>query len=109
MLNQKIPRILCDKFGDKPTQDFDTFEREFRDMCGLYYVPEDQKLQRLKSHLEGSVKVHANSWIDTQEDQVYTYQGLVDELRFSFQKFIREDEAELKLIGKKWNICNRPS
>ncbi|MCP4489572.1 MAG: hypothetical protein GY820_19990, partial [Gammaproteobacteria bacterium] len=88
--NLKIPRFLCDKFGDKPTQDFETFEREFRDVCDLYSVPEEQKVQRLKSHLEGSVLVHANSWIDAQGDQEYTYRGLVKELRFQFQKSVRE-------------------
>ncbi|MCP4476040.1 MAG: hypothetical protein GY821_16070, partial [Gammaproteobacteria bacterium] len=106
-VNLKIPRFLCDKFGDKPTQDFETFEREFRDVCDLYSVPEEQKVQRLKSHLEGSVLVHANSWIDAQGDQEYTYRGLVKELRFQFQKSVREDEAELKLIGRKWNIFDQ--
>ncbi|MCP4487129.1 MAG: hypothetical protein GY820_07410 [Gammaproteobacteria bacterium] len=76
-------------------------------MCDLYSVPEEQKVQRFKSHLEGSVLVHANSWIDAQDDQEYTYRDLVKELKFQFQKSVREDEAELKLIGRKWNIFDQ--
>ncbi|MCP4487814.1 MAG: hypothetical protein GY820_10925, partial [Gammaproteobacteria bacterium] len=100
----KIPRVLCDKFGDKRTRDFKTFEREFSAMCRLYSVPETQKLERMVLHLEGSVQVHANSWIDAQEEQEYTYRDLVAELKRSFQKSVRADEAELKLVGRKWNI-----
>ncbi len=88
-LPQKIPKVLCDKFGDAPTRDFKTFEREFREMYEFYSVPESQKLPRLKAHLGGSVLVHANIWIDAQEDQIYTYQGLVEELIHSFQTSVR--------------------
>ncbi len=56
---QKIPRVLCDKFGDKRTRDFKAFEREFSDTCELYLV-DNQKLKRLKLHLEGTVLDHAN-------------------------------------------------
>ncbi len=52
--NQKIPWILCDKFGDKATQDFEMFEKEFDSMCKFYVVPKGQKIKRLLYHLEGS-------------------------------------------------------
>ncbi len=64
-------------------------------------------MQRLKSHLEGSVLVHINRWIDAQDDQTFTYRGLVNELRFHFQEVIWEEEAEQKLIGKRWNIFDQ--
>ncbi|MCP4489899.1 MAG: hypothetical protein GY820_21655, partial [Gammaproteobacteria bacterium] len=55
VLPQKIPLVLCEKFGDAPTRDFKTFEREFREMCDLYSIPDSQKLTRFKLHLEGNV------------------------------------------------------
>ncbi|MCP4490009.1 MAG: hypothetical protein GY820_22215, partial [Gammaproteobacteria bacterium] len=76
-------------------------------MCDLYSVPEDQKVQRLKSHLGGSVLVHVNWWIDAQDDQTFSYRDLVNELRFHFQEVVREDEAERKLIGRRWNIFDQ--
>ncbi len=60
-VTQKIPRILCDKFGDKATREFRMFEKEFSSMCKFYSVPLEQKVERFLYHLEGSVHVRAPS------------------------------------------------
>ncbi len=103
-MTQKIPRFLCDKYGDKPTREFKMFEMEFDFMCELYSVPKKQKVKRLLVHLEGSVQIHAASWVGAQGTRAYSYKEVMDELRETFQKPVWEDEAEIKLIGRKWNI-----
>ncbi|MCP4489268.1 MAG: hypothetical protein GY820_18440, partial [Gammaproteobacteria bacterium] len=103
-LPQKIPQVLCEKFGDAPIRDFKTFEREFREMCDLYSIPESQKLTRFKLHLEGNVLKHTNSWLDAHGGPDLTYDQLVNELRTSYQRDLRPEEALQKLQGRIWNV-----
>ncbi|MCP4488103.1 MAG: hypothetical protein GY820_12405, partial [Gammaproteobacteria bacterium] len=103
-LPPKIPQVLCEKFGDAPTRDFKTFEREFREMCDLYSIPDSQKLTRFKLHLEGNVLKHTNSWLDTHGGPDLTYDQLVNELRTAYQRDLRPEEAHLKLQGRTWNV-----
>ncbi len=103
-LPQKIPRVLCDKFGDTPTRDFELFEHEFNAMCWFYSILENQKIMRLLLHLEGTVQQYVNCWIKVHEGQNPTYDQLIKELRDTFQKELTPEEAQQKLIGRKWNI-----
>ncbi|MCP4489588.1 MAG: hypothetical protein GY820_20070, partial [Gammaproteobacteria bacterium] len=102
----KIPNVLCTKFGEnvETTRDFNTFEREFSTMCRLQAVPDHQKLDRFVLHLEGAILKHATCWLDEREDQDTQYVQLVEELRKSFQKIVKTEEAEKKLLGRKWNV-----
>ncbi|MCP4486778.1 MAG: hypothetical protein GY820_05580, partial [Gammaproteobacteria bacterium] len=101
---RKIPTVLCPRFGERyNNRDFNTFEREFSQLCVLCEVPADQKLVRFMLHLEGPIQIHAQVYLDSREGHIPQYRELIDELRRSFQKTIDVDEAEHKLHGRKWN------
>ncbi|MCP4489855.1 MAG: hypothetical protein GY820_21435, partial [Gammaproteobacteria bacterium] len=100
---KKIPTNFCPRFGERyNARDFNTFEREFRQICTLYVVPDNEKLTRFMLHLEGAIQNHAQCYIDNNEREV-TYTDLVSELRRSFQRRVDVDEAENQLHGHKWN------
>ncbi|MCP4487170.1 MAG: hypothetical protein GY820_07620, partial [Gammaproteobacteria bacterium] len=100
---RKIPTNLCPRFGERyNARDFNTFEREFCQICTLYAVPNNEKLTRFMLHLEGAIQNHAQCYIDNNEREV-TYADLVIELRRSFQRKVDVDEAENQLHGRKWN------
>ncbi|MCP4489185.1 MAG: hypothetical protein GY820_18015, partial [Gammaproteobacteria bacterium] len=101
---RKIPTVLCPRFGERyNTKDFNTFEREFSQLCILCEVPADQKLTRFMLHLEGPIQNHAQCWLDSRKGQVPEYRALIEELRRSFQRTIDVEEAESNLHGRKWN------
>ncbi|MCP4488791.1 MAG: hypothetical protein GY820_15990, partial [Gammaproteobacteria bacterium] len=100
---KKIPTNLCPRFGERyNARDFNTFEREFCQICIFYSVPDNEKLMRFMLHLEGAIQNHAQCYIDNNEREV-TYADLVSELRRSFQRKVDVDEAENQLHGRKWN------
>ncbi|MCP4491664.1 MAG: hypothetical protein GY820_30815, partial [Gammaproteobacteria bacterium] len=103
-LPPKIPQVLCDKFGDTPSREFKLFEREFNSMCRFYSVPEDQKVTRFLFHLEGTVQEYVNCLIEVHEGPDLTYDRLIEELRTTYQRDMRPEEAQQKLQGRTWNI-----
>ncbi|MCP4489349.1 MAG: hypothetical protein GY820_18870, partial [Gammaproteobacteria bacterium] len=100
---RKIPTNLCPRFGERyNNRDFNTFEWEFRQICVLHEVPEEEKLTRFMLHLEGAIQNHAQTFIENRGANI-RYDDLISELRRSFQRKIDVNEAESQLHGRKWN------
>ncbi|MCP4493077.1 MAG: hypothetical protein GY820_38130, partial [Gammaproteobacteria bacterium] len=100
---RKIPTNLCPRFGERyNNRDFNTFEWEFRQICALHEVPEEEKLTRFMLHLEGAIQNHAQTFMENRGANL-RYDDLINELRRSFQRKIDVNEAESQLHGRKWN------
>ncbi|MCP4489022.1 MAG: hypothetical protein GY820_17170, partial [Gammaproteobacteria bacterium] len=94
---RKIPINLCPRFGERyDNRDFNTFEWEFRQICLLYEVPEEEKLTRFMLHLEGAIQKHGQCFLHSRGANL-RYEDLVSELRRSFQRKMDVDEAENQL------------
>ncbi|MCP4473443.1 MAG: hypothetical protein GY821_02510, partial [Gammaproteobacteria bacterium] len=99
------PNQLCRRFGLRNDCSFDTFEFDFKLACKMHQIPARDKVDWLLMHLEGAIKEHAMSWIESRgEENQPTYAELIGELRPSFQQKMSKEIAERQLVGRKWNL-----